>query len=188
MAETHITDLTLTANDATSDVSAPRRTPNIIRIVGVFDAVLDGIEIDVEGLASGQGGTVLAIDAPRGTYDIERASLALRLTEARLDLADYTIRLIAFLFPDVASLADRAREVQASPRLVALALDEVSLTASLSETTSEADMSAPLVYARARTIANARHLNLPAYLKPINPNTNDARRDGFDGLLSEIER
>lgn len=131
----------------------------------------------------------LAVDVPNGQFDLDHISATLRLVEARRNRSDRSIRLLAFFFPDLASLAVSAETLAGSERLYGIAFDETALSACLP--IDDMTTPAPLLYARARIVAAARAVACPAYLKPRwsdNQDTNlrtieTAKQDGFDGLI-----
>lgn len=134
-------------------------------------------------------GSGFAIDLADGQPDLDRASALLRVEEAKAGLSDGMIPLMAFSFPDLASLADQAHGLIGSKRVFALALDEARLRNELPRGADQRP--APLVYARARIIADARKLDCPVYLKPQWSDDEarnheiivHAKADGFDGMI-----
>lgn len=138
-------------------------------------------------------GLGLAIDLANGQPDLDRTSALLRVQEAKTGRDDGRTRLIAFRFPDLASLAEPIAGLTGSPRLFALAFDEERLQDTLPS--DDISRPAPLIYARARIIADGRKLGCPVYLKPRWSDVealNDtiiahAIADGFDGLIGPLE-
>lgn len=149
---------------------------------------ITGGDFEFEGGSEHAAG--FAIDLADGQPDLDRASAILRVEEAKTGRGDRITSLIAFLFPDLASLADRGHGLVGSPRLFALAYDEARMQSQLPS--GEPLHPAPLVYARARSVGEARKLACPVYLKPLWSGDNaqnraiiaQAKADGFDGLIS----
>lgn len=158
----------------------------VFKIEGDFDDVLTD-QIVGSALFNLSPLPCVAVNAPRGTYDIERASLALRIIETIRGLQDGTIPLIAFLYPHLSALADRAFELHRTPRLVAFALDEHVLH-SFGSTSASREVPAAVIVARARLVANARQIGVPAllFLEKADADIQmRAERDGFNGILIE---
>lgn len=135
----------------------------------------------------------LAIDMPNGQRDLDRASAALRVIEARHHMADRALRILAFLFPDPQSLTMHIDTMRGSDRLYALAFDESALAAHLPM--EPMTTPAPIVYARARSVAVARAIACPAYIRLRWSDDQDinrlliaaAKQDGFDGIICPAE-
>lgn len=162
----------------------------IARLTGASDHALSAPDFALPRAVK-----ILALDAMNGSADVEHASAVLRVMEAQQGREDRDIKLMAYLFPSLSTLADDPRAFQKSERLHALALDEERLAQSVSATRDEHALSAPLIYARARIIAIGRSCDVPVYIKPLyraqDPHArilDDAARDGFDGIIGPKER
>lgn len=136
--------------------------------------------------------TGIAINVSSAQLDLDQISSQLRAVETRLGVQDRRTRIIAFPFPDLATLADHPHGLIPSPRMFGLALDEVALTAALPATGTQ--KSSPALYARARLVAAARNVACPSFLRPewthdaaSNRHIIDhAKADGFDGVIVPI--
>lgn len=159
-----------------TDLNVQKR---FVRIAGDFAATINAPGFNLpDGIAG------IAIDAPRGTIDIDHASALLRVYEAAKGLKDRSIDMITYLYPAITALAEQSDTLHASPRLLGLALDEPALAKTANLAAPDRKDAAPLLHARARLVAHARRLNLPAYLKPLGEMKEDqARQDGFDGII-----
>ncbi len=142
------------------------------------------IEADLDALF-GPGPDGVFLSSCAGAASLQRMSVKLAVREAQAGLADGATRIGAFAGGDAAAALALRSLTGASPRLAALAFDEVELRAALGLACGDGSA---VQMARGAVVLAAASAGVPALAAAVQIGEEDgyaaARRDGFHGAMA----